>query len=253
MASQDRKGKVPFLNGAAMIFEKNHSFIRECIEKFTAAYNPKRFGTVGPELLWKTYQDINVSNSKSPILPHLLESKVFYPVRFRSHTLKSFFAKVAPPNQLPWFDVDTIGVHFWGHLSTRFNILQDSKGGLILEHCDDVKFLKSLTQRSSNTDDGGGSISSKDSHGGGVDGDGRNGSGMKKMRKRKKKDTSEKIEAASTVIKGQQYAPENMKTVVADSSTDASTLNMKKKAISSVSAGGSRGKNFKSGANGWFP
>ena len=132
-----------------MIFEKNNSFIRECIHKFTDMYNPKRFGTVGPELLWKTYQDLNASDSNSPMLPHILESKVFYPVRFRSHTLRSFFAKVAPQNQLPWFDTATIGVHFWGHLSTRFNIMKESKGGSILENCDDIEFLKSLTMKKS--------------------------------------------------------------------------------------------------------
>ena len=278
----DRKGKVPFLNGAAMIFEANNSFISECIMKFTDMYNPKRFGTVGPELLWKTYQFINASDSNSPILPHILESKVFYPIRFRSHTLKAFFAKIAPINQLPWFDESTIGVHFWGHLSTRFDILKESKGGSILENCDDIKFLKSLTQRKK--ENGEGNVNIRDGmdtrQGDKVHADSNTGNSSKrKKRQRKNKDSSTMI--SNNVIQeldthGEQQkgvdtsvttpalvstastsstrtSSDNIKYKIEESAVNADRNTNIKKGISSVSAGGLKGKKFKSGANGWFP
>ena len=52
LLSADRKGKVPLVNGAAMFFQKGNRYINECIRRFSEAYNPKKFGTVGPELLW---------------------------------------------------------------------------------------------------------------------------------------------------------------------------------------------------------
>ena len=246
----DRKGKVPFLNGAAMIFEANNSFIAECILKFNEMYNPKRFGTVGPELLWKTYQYINNSNSDSPILPHILESKVFYPVRFRSHTLKTFFAKVAPPNQLPWFDEDTIGVHFWGHLSTRFDILKESKGGSILENCDNVEFLKSLTQKKkngSNVDINNGATTSQA-------GDNDNSNASRKKRKHKNK--KDMLSSVQGIIAGGDLSEGSLAIRVESAIIDGkhkSEFADRKKGISSVSAGGLKGKKIRTGTNGWFP
>ena len=249
----DRKGKVPFLNGAAMIFEANNSFITECILKFNEMYNPKRFGTVGPELLWKTYQYINNSNSDSPILPHILESKVFYPVRFRSHTLKTFFAKVAPSNQLPWFDEDTIGVHFWGHLSTRFDIMKESKGGSIIENCDNVEFLKSLTQKRKNGSNFDIKNGATTNQAGNNESDDNSNTSRKKRRHKKKKDGA----MLSSVTDGEQSESSSTmhtESTVSDSnSKHKSEFADKKKGISSVSAGGLKGKKIKTGANGWFP
>ena len=88
----------------------------------------------------KAYQMLDSSGAA----PILLESNVFYPVKFRSHTLKAFFvtAAVSPP---PWFPETTVAVHFWSHLSRKFNIEPLSKGGTILSSCANVSFLGSLT------------------------------------------------------------------------------------------------------------
>ena len=143
MATADKKGKVPLLNGAALIFEKNNSFITACINKFNESYNPKKFGSVGPELLWNVYNDLTKKiDLKS--LPTILENHVFYPIKFKSHALKAFFGNIAPVH-VPWFHPQTVGVHFWGHLSTRFEISPESKGGKILSKCSDVSFLTTLT------------------------------------------------------------------------------------------------------------
>lgn len=143
MATADKKGKVPLLNGAALLFEKNHPFIIECINKFNESYSPKKFGTVGPELLWKVYNEI-ANRGGATSLPTILENYIFYPIKFKSHALKAFFVNKAPAN-LPWFHHHTVGVHFWGHLSTRFEISPNSKGGKILDKCSDLAFLSNLT------------------------------------------------------------------------------------------------------------
>lgn len=86
--------------------------------------------------------------NSSGTAPNLLESNVFYPVKFRSHTLKAFFVDPAV-SQPPWFPETTVAVHFWSHLSSRFKIEPHSKGGTILSRCGDVNFLKSLTGKQS--------------------------------------------------------------------------------------------------------
>ena len=63
LVSSDKKGKVPFVNGAAMLFEQKNSYISECINDFYDSYDPKKFGSVGPDLLWNTYKRINNSDS----------------------------------------------------------------------------------------------------------------------------------------------------------------------------------------------
>ena len=56
LAGEDRRGKVPFLNGAAMVFEPQHPFMSRVLEAFNEKWNPARFGSVGPDLLWDIYK-----------------------------------------------------------------------------------------------------------------------------------------------------------------------------------------------------
>ena len=108
----DRKGKVPFINGAAMIFEKHNPFMQRVMSKFASAHQPKKFGSVGPDLLWSVFrQMINESEdsasgtslSKAPLV--ILPKAVFYPIKFRAGPLKHHFSKEA--SRLPWFPPET--------------------------------------------------------------------------------------------------------------------------------------------------
>jgi len=141
----DKKDVVPFVNGAALIFDPQHPFMERVMKDFEAMWNPKIFGTVGPDLLWETYQNMKseaiTQMSIRYILPTVLPKAVFYPIKFKAHPLKVWFARPAPP--LPWFSSETVAVHLWSHLTSKFTITNDSRGGQLLAKCNDVSFLSS--------------------------------------------------------------------------------------------------------------
>ena len=120
IASMDKRGRVPLVNGAVLAFDASHPFVGEAMARFNARYDPKLFASVGPNLLWDVYVEMNSSIARGDgawvvaQLPTLLPKDVFYPIKFKSAPLKNWFAKQAP--DLPWFSKQTIGKFFY-HIS----------------------------------------------------------------------------------------------------------------------------------------
>jgi len=147
----DKRGRVPFINGAGMIFDARHPFMERVMNDFHKSWDVKTFGTVGPDLLWDTYEamraEVNATSATSSIsgsridtLPTLLGKAVFYPIKFKSSALRNFFAR--PAGRLPWYPSDTVAVHLWSHLISRMDVLPTSKGGALIANCTDTAFIR---------------------------------------------------------------------------------------------------------------
>ena len=174
LQSEDKKGRVPLLNGAAMIFQDHHPFIDKIINEFNYYWNPKKFGSVGPDLLWGVYKEMresvigrnsnnkdlrsigdtsdnnnnNISATNPKDLPILLPKEVFYPIKFRSGPLKLYFSIPAPKK--PWFPSDTIAVHLWSQLTSKMQVLPASRGGQIVNNCNSTEFLRDVVSKNNN-------------------------------------------------------------------------------------------------------
>lgn len=114
------------LNGAVMAFEKNSSFILDCLTEFTATYDDTLLRWNGAELLTRVAKESikrsgkNWVNKTFKIQPHW----AFFPLSF--HNIKSYFT--APENQ---YDTEmqevlfkrilneSFTLHFWNNVTSK--------------------------------------------------------------------------------------------------------------------------------------
>jgi len=86
--------------------------MRRVMNDFPAAWDAKVFGTVGPNLLWDTYESIRLESIHNgtvsagaqlprDVLPVVLAKNVYYPIKFKAAMLRNFFTRPAP--RLPWY------------------------------------------------------------------------------------------------------------------------------------------------------
>ena len=64
------------LNGAVMMFKKDHPFLRRCIEKYAGSYDGTSWGANGPHLLTKVWREFRVGNRADDI--KILRRTAFY-------------------------------------------------------------------------------------------------------------------------------------------------------------------------------
>lgn len=115
MYGPDKKNRIPYVNGAVLVFSSSNEFVGTAMAQFGANYDATVFASVGPNLLWRVYQQMNNTlhkeNStrkwKKNALPTLVEKDVLYPIKFKSSALKNWFSNKA--SRKPWFPSTTVG------------------------------------------------------------------------------------------------------------------------------------------------
>ena len=74
LAGMDKKGRVPYVNGAVMVFEAKNPYIEEVMNSFTLSYRHDKFGTVGPDLLWSVYKRFSNHSDYNWLCPQYVNS-----------------------------------------------------------------------------------------------------------------------------------------------------------------------------------
>jgi len=122
---------------AVMIFDKGNTFLEQCMEMFSLAYNPNVWDQNGPVLLtgiWRRfYSDLHITPSSGttqdsdPRELMVLSRPTFYPINWRNVT--DFFqpsrANIVTRN-LNLIRENSLTVHFWNKMTRSVPVSEGS-------------------------------------------------------------------------------------------------------------------------------
>jgi len=139
-----------FLNGAFMVFEKGHPFIKACLDAIPLVYDPFNWSTIGPHLI------TSLTNSKE--LKYLytpLHRASFYAISWENAIdLISVHYDRASYKALQFIDEPQYGYHFWSRILFRGDHVfkPSSLGGRALIDTCLPRIMQCIVQRGDDTD-----------------------------------------------------------------------------------------------------
>ncbi|XP_071724805.1 uncharacterized protein [Rutidosis leptorrhynchoides] len=136
--SADRSNRWTRLNGAVLVFDKNHPILYEFMEEFASTFDGNKWGQNGPYLVSRVVKKME---GRPGYNVSVLPPKAFYPVSWTK--IGDFFKMAANQADSKWVEAtllklsaNTYGVHLWNKLSRGLRIEQGSvMDRLISSHC----------------------------------------------------------------------------------------------------------------------
>ncbi|KAK1304838.1 Uncharacterized protein QJS10_CPB11g01672 [Acorus calamus] len=138
---EDQLSEAPILNGAVMAFEKNSSFILECLKEFYDTYDDVRVRWNGADLLTRVHKRLDHMGKKSQLKLIVEPSYAFFPIN--SDNITRYFTAPGDDAERAQQDLlfkkilnESTAFHFWN--SQTYSLVPETDSlveRLLNHHC----------------------------------------------------------------------------------------------------------------------